>query len=373
MTLLVFSDDWGRHPTSCQHLIRQLLPRFPTIWVNMIGMRRPKLEWYTVTRGLEKFKQWMGPKPPPTTLPDNLRVVSPVVWPGFGNQLERGLNGKLLAKQLRPIIDSLPEPPIAITTMPTVADLIGKITVKKWVYYCVDDFTTWPGLDHRAVERMENKLIEQADSIIAVSENLQGRIATCGRTSSLLTHGVDLNFWKTPMRCNAWAYDLPKPWIVFWGLIDRRMDVEILQQLNDANIGSVILAGPEDNPDPAIKKLERVHLVGPMPPDQLPGLAAEASVLILPYADLPVTRAIQPLKLKEYLATGRPVVARNLPAVVEWFDALDAVPDSDAFLRAVHRRIETGIPSAQIAARQRLESESWSAKSEQFVKIVCNS
>ncbi len=46
--------------------------------------------------------------------------------------------------------------------------------------------------------------------------------------------------------------------------------------------------------------------------EELPALAQQASVLIMPYADLPVTRVMQPLKLKEYLATGRPVVAAPL-------------------------------------------------------------
>jgi glycosyltransferase involved in cell wall biosynthesis len=373
MTLLVFSDDWGRHPTSCQHLIRHLLPRYPVVWVNMIGMRRPKLEWYTVTRGFEKLGQWLGPKKPPGALPDNLKVISPVVWPGFGLRLERGLNAKLLSRQLRQMIQALPEPPIAITTMPTVADLIGRINVKKWIYYCVDDFTTWPGLDHRAVAALEDQLIERANGIIAVSENLQGRVATLGRRSELLTHGVELDFWRMPMTTNSLAITAPPPWIVFWGLIDRRMDVQVLQCLNDADLGSVILAGPEDNPDPLIKELPRVHRIGPVPPEQLPGLAEKAAVLILPYADLRVTRAIQPLKLKEYLATGKPVVARNLPAVCEWADALDAVADAAAFVDAVRSRVSSEVPASQKSARQRLEAESWARKSEQFLQFVLNS
>ena len=44
-----------------------------------------------------------------------------------------------------------------------------------------------------------------------------------------------------------------------------------------------------------------------------PALAREAAVLIMPYADLPVTRAMQPLKLKEYLATDRPRRRRRSP------------------------------------------------------------
>ena len=68
----------------------------------------------------------------------------------------------------------------------------------------------------------------------------------------------------------------------------------------------------------------------PVPYEELPSLAARATVLVMPYADLPVTRAMQPLKLKEYLATGKPVVVRALPATGPWADCLDAaVADQD--------------------------------------------
>jgi hypothetical protein len=55
-TLLVFADDWGRHPSSCQHLIAKLLPSYPVCWVNTIGMRTPRLNRITIKRALEKFR-----------------------------------------------------------------------------------------------------------------------------------------------------------------------------------------------------------------------------------------------------------------------------------------------------------------------------
>src|SRR5262245_30422874 len=79
---LVFSDDWGRHPTSCQHLIRYALPSQPVTWVNLIGTRRPKLDRATIRRGFEKVGQWVRPTPS-DVLPYNLNVLSPKVWPGF--------------------------------------------------------------------------------------------------------------------------------------------------------------------------------------------------------------------------------------------------------------------------------------------------
>ncbi len=373
MTLLVFSDDWGRHPSSCQHLVRCLLPRTPTVWVNTIGMRRPKLEWYTISRGAEKFVHWFGPQAPQASLPTNLQIVNPLIWPGFGWPWERSLNRRLMARKLRPIIDAMAEPPIAVTTIPTVSDLMGRLPVKRWVYYCVDDFTTWPGLDHRTVERMESHLIDNADCIVVVSETLRERIAKRGRKAELLTHGVDLDYWKAPLESAGLPFDYPRPWLLFWGLIDRRMDMDILIRLSANKNGTIILVGPQDNPDPRLASLPGVVIRPAVPPEELPRLAAAADVLILPYADLPVTRAIQPLKLKEYLATGKPVVARDLPAIREWADCLDIAGDVDSFAAAVSRRITEGMPPAQTAARERLSNESWQAKADQFYRYITNS
>ena len=92
----------------------------------------------------------------------------------------------------------------------------------------------------------------------------------------------------------------------------------------------------------------------------------------MPYADRPVTRAMQPLKLKEYLATGKPVVVRDLPANREWGDALDLAATPEQFAAAVKLRLETGLPPEQDQARQRLSRESWSEKARQFARMIFN-
>src|SRR5947208_924822 len=86
----------------------------------------------------------------------------------------------------------------------------------------------------------------------------------------------------------------------------------------------------------------------------------------MPYADLPVNRAIMPLKKKDYLDTGRPVVARDLPESRPWGDCLDLAGDAGAFSRLVRERVATGVPGGQAAARSRLGGEGGAVKAEQF-------
>jgi glycosyltransferase involved in cell wall biosynthesis len=367
-TLIVFADDWGRHPSSCQYLIRELLGRYQVYWVDTIGMRPPRLDLATLRRSGEKVQGWLGlgRKAPGKTLPveDNPRVLSPRMWPWFRTALDRRINRALLVNQLTPILRRLNPPALALTTIPIVADLIGRLPVQRWIYYCVDDFGEWPGLDSRSLKLMERNLVRRADCLIAVSETLRQKLDGMGREAHLLTHGVDVAFWQSPAEAVPPPVErLERPLVVFWGVVDRRMDLEVLRRLGtDLERGTLVLAGPEDNPFPELAALPRIARLGPLPFASLPQLAREAAVLLMPYADLPVTRAMQPLKLKEYLATGRPVVVRDLPATRDWAECADLASTPEAFSEVVRQRLRTGLPEHQRMARARLAAESWTEK-----------
>ena len=377
--LIVFSDDWGRHPSSCQHLVRHLLADCSVTWVNTIGTRQPALNVATLKRGWEKLRQWepagrngglssgssCGPTP---------TVLNPVMWPSFRGRFGRRVNRTLLGRTLKHnITDS--ENCVALTTIPIVADLVGSVPLKRWVYYCVDDFTQWPGLDSRTMENMERQLVAKVDDIVCAGEVLQSHVAGLGRQSSLLTHGVDLEHWKTAAAastpCPAALADLPRPLVLFWGLVDPRLDLEFLTALSRRlTAGSIVLVGPQQDADARLTSIPRLHCVGPLSYTELPAAAAAASVLVMPYADLPVTRAMQPLKLKEYLATGKPVVARRLPAVEPWQDAMDAVDVPDQFAAAVVERLTAGVPHDQQIARNRLNAEDWTSKAQMLRRVL---
>jgi glycosyltransferase involved in cell wall biosynthesis len=207
-----------------------------------------------------------------------------------------------------------------------------------------------------------------------------------------LTHGIDLDHWRAgdggargagnalicDQRLNGkalpdWWGRLRGPIILFWGLIDRRLDSAWLAALCDRQQGAggtVVLVGPRQAPDPRLTGLPGLVMPGPVAYADLPALAAAADALVMPYADLPVTRAMQPLKLLEYLATGKPVIVRDLPATRPWAAAADVVADAGELVRVVRLRLQTGAPAEQIEARRRLEAESWAQKARQFEQIV---
>jgi hypothetical protein len=197
--LLVFADDWGRHPSSCQHLVRRLLGRHAVTWVNTIGTRPPRLDRATLRRVGEKLQGWAAPTAPTSdsATDDAPTVVEAKMWPWVRSPLDRALNRTLLIRQLAPRIARMSRPPIVVTTIPIVADLIGILPVGRWVYYCVDDFGSWPGLDQKPLGRLDERIIRSADVLIAAGAALRDRIGHFGREAHLLTHGVDLEHWAT--------------------------------------------------------------------------------------------------------------------------------------------------------------------------------
>ncbi|MDO4551077.1 MAG: hypothetical protein Q4C96_07480 [Planctomycetia bacterium] len=415
MNFLVFTDDWGRHPSSCQHLMRFFLEEekgHHVIWMNTIGTRTPRLDWITFRRGLGKIFQWMKWKSVEESDFVDVRpmIYHPLMIPWFRRPVERKLNRFLLQRGIRRALKNVHGPVTAVTTLPITADLIPKTGrdshITRWVYYCVDDWSKWPGADGKTMEMMEKELLQKVDFVISAGASLQERLKSYGRDSELLTHGVDLKHWgfcedtedpfssakhfpgeeylgeKDPQAAvqklpndsyvKAFSSELERPFYTFWGLIDERLDVPMILRLaNDISSGTIIIAGP-DASRTVVSELShpRIFLPGKLKYKELPQLAKCSDVLIMPYRDIPVTRQMQPLKMTEYLASGRAAVMRRLPACQTWAEAADLVEDAESFSQIAQLRAQTGLPEEQKNARKCIRFESWEEKSRKFEKML---
>ena len=402
MNFLVFTDDWGRHPSSCQHLMRFFLreERFGhnvIIWMNTIGTRPPRLDMLTLKRGFEKLFHWAKWKKNRSTKEEKDElcpvIYNPLMYPWFRQRVDRKINRFFLQHAVRKALRHVSGPVTAITTLPIVADLVGATfqdsPISRWVYYCVDDWSQWPGADAATMEKMEKELLPKVDCVICAGVALQERLKTLGRESSLLTHGVDIEHWHFEQsvkesaldafqnlpedsRLAEFFQDIPRPFFTFWGLIDERLDLEMVRRLADDVVsGTLIFAGPSAS-QRVISELKhpKIRLVGKLAYRELPLLARCSDVLIMPYRNIPVTQQMQPLKMTEYLASGRPAVVRRLPACEAWADALDMIETPEDFSLLVRLRVESGLPECQRAARERLKDESWEAKAAEFERMM---
>src|SRR5262249_62156612 len=106
----MFGEDWGAYPSSTQHLARALVADRKILWINSIGLRRPRFDRHDIARlgrklahGVRRLPNPVDGRPPPS----ELTVAAPLVLPFPGNRLAEHINRELLARQLRPIMQRL--------------------------------------------------------------------------------------------------------------------------------------------------------------------------------------------------------------------------------------------------------------------------
>jgi glycosyltransferase involved in cell wall biosynthesis len=365
--LLVFADDWGRHPSSSQHLIRRLRDEFPVLWVNSVGTRRVRADSVSLKRGLEKLGNWRRGL---TKVSERMWVVDPPMIPGHGSRHVRGLNRCLLAWRLRGVLRRLGlESPLLVTNLPYINGLVRDLRLRGRVYYCTDDYSHWPSADGDALRRADREFAAEADLVLAVSRALHARYEATGRCH-YFPHGVDYAHFRTARDARLVAADvarLPGPRVGFFGLIYEKLDFELLGALaRRFPAGSLVMIGSVVHCPEWFARLPNVHLLGPKPYEHLPSYIAPLDVLLLPYlADDPMIRQSGPLKLKECLAAGKPTVSVDVPEVRALEPHVRVASDRGAFLGHVVDALAEPTASPRVDARQRaVEGDDWDRRAD---------
>lgn len=377
---VVFSDDWGVHPSSCQHLFRHISRRHRVGWINTIGMRPPSLSltdakkiWAKASRMLHR-----PPRDAAPTAVSNVEVLQPAMLPYASLSWCRRINRLAAAKAMRQAA-ALDEraPPIVLTTVPNSCDYVDAIERAKIVYYCVDDFSEWPGLEKSLILDMEAMLVDKADLFIATSKNLFERLSASGKPTHLLTHGVDIELFSSEAAAeHPLLSAIPAPRAGYFGLFDDRSDQDLLCSLAKRMPEfSFVVAGRIEADIGRLAALPNVHFIGALRYEELPALVKGIDALLLPYKVNALSNALSPLKLKEYLATGKPVVSTPIAASLEMRDLLEvaySTTDWEAAIRhALGGRDDVATRRAGMAAR--LADESWQRKADELLRLCCSS
>lgn len=371
---LVFSDDWGEHPSSCQHIFRHIAKDHRVLWVNTIGMRNPTFTLRDARKVVRKVAKMMGAGQTLATADiadGHLTVCQPLMFPGIQSSIVRAFNARSVTTAVRSRLQGLGvHDPIVVSTVPNVVDYPNLLRGRQLIYYCVDDFSLWPGVDAELVRAMESRLIARADCLIAVSEVLQVRITAPGKRAHLLTHGVDVELFLTPAtREHPVLSDIPKPRAGFFGLIDGRMDWELVvslaQQMPDT---AFVLAGPVDASAGELPQIKNLHVVGSIRYAELPELIAGLDVLILPYRTGALAAALSPLKLKEYLATGKPVISAPIAAAVEWAGSLAVARTPAEWVVSLHQSL-CSLDQRTLRIPEHLAVQSWKSKAQKLLSL----
>jgi glycosyltransferase involved in cell wall biosynthesis len=366
---VVFSDDWGGHPSSCQHIFKRIAMQYQTVWVNTVGMRLPTVSVYDIKKIFEKIARWCMPKRRIKGL--KLIVYNPVMFP-FSNLLPiRKLNKILLENGLKRMFKKMEIRRLfVVTTVPNAADILDYFKEAKVVYYCVDDFTQWPGLLHSLILDMEQELLKRTDILIAVSEKLLEFKSPFCKKSYLLTHGVDTEHFrqdKTAPQISA----LSKPVIGFYGLIDERMDLDLLLYLSEERPSwTIVIVGKKAVDLSKLEVRKNIIFTGEVSYMALPSYVNGFNICMLPYKVSGCTISIAPLKLKEYLASGKPVVSVCIPGVSEYKDCIYISKNYEDFVRGIEEYLKNDSQDKVLRRKKLIAEESWENKAEKMLKYI---
>jgi glycosyltransferase involved in cell wall biosynthesis len=372
--IICFSNDWDADPLSKKHIMQRLATHNRILWVNSIGMRNPTASARDFKRIAKKFWDFAhGCR----RLGENLYLFSPLAIPLHGNAAARWFNRFWLALQVRLVCQQIGfRNAITWTFVPYSADVVGNLGEKHVIYHCVDEFSEFTGTDKAAILDMERRLIDKSDAVIVSSGRLQQAKGAQGAQAFLVTHGVDVAHFRKA--CNphtaipADIAGIPAPIIGFFGLIEDWVDLRLMRFLAQARPQwSFVLIGKVATDDSPLRGLLNVHLLGRKEYQQLPAYCKAFDVGLLPFVINELTLAANPLKLREYLAAGLPVVASAIPEAERLEGLLRIARTDEEFLEQIGDLLAGGLPpEARLSISQSMENETWDRKVEDLSRIV---
>lgn len=364
--MLCFSHDWNGDPLSKTHLMRLLSRDNRILWVNSIGYRMPTASKADLGRAFKKLAAATNPMTEPEP---NIFVLNPLAIPAYGNPSVRAFNRKFLCWQVKRAMSKLGfQHPINWVFNPAAGVIAGELNEASVIYYCVDEYTAFTGVASASLAAVEEQLLQRADLVIVSADRLYQSKAPLNPRTVLVQHGVDYTHFRKALNpateMPAEIAKLPHPVIGFHGLIADWVDVELMAQVAEHfSKGSMVIVGKSTTDISALERLPNVHLLGRQPYASLPAFCKGFDVALNPFRINELTLNANPLKVREYLAAGLPVVSTAIPEVMK-IDLCRIGSDRRSFIREIELALADPGPTPERSDAVR--GESWEARLEEI-------
>ena len=371
-SIIFLAKEWGQEYTSCDAIFEEIAKRNKVLWVNSIATRTPNLasvqDWRRI---FNKLRRCLG----------GLSQVGPQAWlyqplfiPLPHSALARKINLLLLRWSLRGQIRRIGmRQPQLWMFQPNGAFLIGHLDESVVVYYCTDEWSEFPHLDRAKVAVLEHELLEKADVCFAASEPLAESKKRYNPNTFLAVHGVDYErFVRALDPATAIPDDIaaiPRPLIGFFGVIRDHLDKDLLTKIADSHPEwSLVLIGSIRMNVDELRARPNIHFLGLRPIDALPGYCKYFSVGIIPYRQNDFIRNVNPIKLRQYLSAGLPVVSTFMVEVQRLSHLVTIAHNHEDFIAGIEEAVETDTPLKRSQRSDAMRQEGWGEK----VAHVCD-
>jgi glycosyltransferase involved in cell wall biosynthesis len=372
--ILYFGNDWfADNRTSSHHVARQLARHTRVLYVEAPGLRPPQATSRDLGRVATKLTRVFRRH----EVSDSLTVRTLSQLPFHGSPLARRINASASDVFMRLVLrrEGL-QRPIVWCTVPHVVDVADRLSRALLVYHCIDDYAALPGVDVAAVRAMDDRLTQTADLVVAASQPVFEVKQRLNPATILMPHGVDVDHFA---RAQTEALDEPselkdlrRPIVGFFGLIERWIDLDLVDWLaGQMPEATFVMIGRLAVPPEAAPKSPNVVLLGPRPYEQLPAYARQFDAAIIPYRLTDQVIAANPLKLREYLAMGLPIVSVSTPEIDRFEAVVSIARTREAFLEKLKAALSDG--REPLFVQRRMESvrhDSWEARVAGLIRHV---
>jgi glycosyltransferase involved in cell wall biosynthesis len=377
--LVHFSGDdwWHSNPHSRHHITNQFYQHgYKVLWINPMGLRFPSLmkkgfvrkisnKISSLTKLLKREKE-------------DFYVFTPFFLPVFSIGVLEKINTCLMYLQLRLVlwrIDSIGR--VAFVTLPTFGPLVKAAhrarLFEKVIYYYSDQYDKYREIrDSEPIMIWDQMLREVADAIYCASQAILDSVAPEFRESKIvrvLSHQVDFDLFdyqNIEAMHNQWG----SPIIGYFGSLTDSNDWEIIQYAATVRENwQFVFIGRKLIDLPELECLPNVHFTGYVPYENLPAMAVNFDVGIMFWRMTDWIKACSPLKLKEYLALGLPVVSVPIEEVVlNYNEYVEVAANGPQFVEAIDRCLGRNVKEKH---RNFAKQYSWSAVFEE-IRIDCH-
>ncbi len=368
-------EDWWYHNRG--HIDMQLMRRFArvgtTLYVNSIVMQKPKLTRWT--GGGKSFMHKFARKS--MSIFRGLRksdagfwVYSPFSLPVHHIGCLRKLNEIILRLQLWLVMRKLKmRSPVVWVACPAACDIAVNMKHTKLVYQRTDRFEEYPNVDTKTIRQYDQKLKINADLTIFVSSTLYGEESGQCKKAIYLDHGVDFDMFANAEKNEDVPrdmMDIKKPIVGFFGGIDSHtLDIKFIEKVVDLLPEMFfVFVGQASSDCSRLASRDNVWMLGQKSYEQIPHYGKCFDVAIMPWRQNRWIAACNPIKLKEYLALGKPIVSTPFTELQKCLDVVYQTRTPEEFAECIKQALAEDNPERVAARRKKVQAASWESKAE---------
>ena len=370
-------DDWWYHnPHSRTHIMRILARNGNRVlFVNSLSTRLPKLTERSARSSV--WKKLRSYRKGAVRVEENLYVVSPLVVPFYGSRVVRWLNKYLVAAQVRWCMRKFRlETPIVWLALPTALEAAQAIPHSLLLYQAADKISAYRGIDKAVITELELRCLKEADLVMFPGQEMFGRYGHLNKRSYLMEHGVDYQHFSQAAGGGTEVPEdiatIPGPIVGYFGEVDyKKVDQALIRHAALARPSwSFVFIGNVSTDISSLAGLPNVHFLGARPYQALPAYATAFDVCTVPWdSEDEMIQHASPIKIREYLATGKPVVSTDFPEAHRFASLIGIARDRDEFVS----QIEAALGEKEGLRQRRMDAvrgESWESRVEEVSEMV---